>query len=71
MPAPAAPSTSLASAALAAEVAKKVREKGLVLWLDSDGQYSGLVDRNRCTAPIFSGAPPCGSPGLEITQAGS
>lgn len=45
MPAPAAPSTSLASAALAAEVAKKVREKGLVLWLDSDGQYSGLVDR--------------------------
>jgi hypothetical protein len=39
-----AAATSLASQALATEVKKKVRERGLVLWLDAEGQYSALVN---------------------------
>ena len=33
-----------ASAALAAEVAKKVRERCLVVWLDADRKYAGFID---------------------------
>lgn len=36
--------TSLASRALLAELTKKVRERGLVFWVDADGQYEAFVD---------------------------
>lgn len=44
MPQPLSPSTThLASHALAAEVRKKVRERGLVVWLDAERQYGELA----------------------------
>lgn len=36
--------TALASRTLAAELTKKVRERGLVLWVDAEGLYQGFVD---------------------------
>jgi hypothetical protein len=36
--------SQLASRSLAAEVKKKVRERGLVVWLDADGSYAQHVD---------------------------
>lgn len=36
--------TALASRTLAAELTKKVRERGLVLWVDAEGHYEGFVD---------------------------
>ena len=36
--------TQVASRTLATEVKKKVRERGLVLWLDAERQYTELVD---------------------------
>jgi hypothetical protein len=36
--------TALASQALLAQLTKKVREQGLVFWLDAEGQYDGFVD---------------------------
>jgi len=46
MPAPAAhPRT--ASRALAAEVAKKVRERGLVVWVDAERKFDAFVDAIR------------------------
>ncbi|MGH7295600.1 MAG: hypothetical protein ACRELB_11730, partial [Polyangiaceae bacterium] len=44
MPSPGPHASRAASEALAAEVRKKVREQSLVVWLDADGQYGGLVD---------------------------
>ncbi|MEY4544392.1 MAG: hypothetical protein RL685_587 [Pseudomonadota bacterium] len=37
-------STTLASRVLLAELTKKVRERGLVFWVDSEGQYEAFVD---------------------------
>jgi hypothetical protein len=36
--------TALASRTLLSELTKKVRERGLVFWVDSDGQYEAFVD---------------------------
>jgi len=36
--------SQVASHTLATEVKKKVRERGLVLWLDAERQYTELVD---------------------------
>jgi hypothetical protein len=41
------PSSRPASRALAAEVTRKVRERGLVVWVDAERQYTGLVDALR------------------------
>ena len=43
-----------ASQALAAEVTRKVREQGLVVWIDADRQYTGLVDALRAGELGFS-----------------
>ncbi|WP_437310917.1 BREX-6 system phosphatase PglZ [Sorangium sp. So ce388] len=48
------PHPGAASRALAAEVNKKVRERGLVVWVDSDQQYTALVDALRAGAFGFS-----------------
>jgi hypothetical protein len=48
------PAGTAASAALAAEVRKKVRETGLVLWLDVGAQYGDLVDALAGGAFAFS-----------------
>jgi hypothetical protein len=37
--------SQLVSQELATELKKKVREAGLLMWVDSDGKYSGFVDR--------------------------
>ena len=50
---PPAPS-QLASRSLAAEVKKKVRERGLVVWLDADGSYREHVDALATGALDFS-----------------
>ena len=41
------------SRALAAELARKVREQGIVVWLDAEEQYTGLVDALRARALGF------------------
>jgi hypothetical protein len=38
-------STTLASRVLLAELTKKVRERGLVFWVDSEGQYEAFGRR--------------------------
>ncbi|WP_437737382.1 BREX-6 system phosphatase PglZ [Sorangium sp. So ce1335] len=48
------PHAGAASRALAAEVNKKVRERGLVVWVDADQQYTPLVDALREGAFGFS-----------------
>ncbi|WP_437553169.1 BREX-6 system phosphatase PglZ [Sorangium sp. So ce367] len=48
------PHRGAASRALAAEVSKKVRERGLVVWVDADQQYTPLVDALRGGAFGFS-----------------
>ena len=41
---PALKQLGVASQALAAEVTRKVRERGIVVWIDAERQFSGLVD---------------------------
>lgn len=38
------PGQGLVSAALGHEVRREVQRRGVVVWLDRDGHYSGLVD---------------------------
>ena len=38
------PSLKPATAALVAEIRKKVRERGVVLWIDAESQYTQFVD---------------------------
>lgn len=49
--------TDLVSQALLAELAKKVRELGLVVWVDAEGHYTGWADRFASQA---------GSPGAAV-----
>ncbi|AUX22407.1 alkaline phosphatase [Sorangium cellulosum] len=51
---PADPHAGAASRALAVEITKKVRERGLVVWIDADRQYTALVDALRDGAFGFS-----------------
>ena len=37
--------SQLVSQELATELKKKVREAGLLMWIDSEGKHSGFVDR--------------------------
>jgi hypothetical protein len=53
MPAsPAAEASSPASSTLRGELRTKVRERGLVVWLDAEGQYSPFVDSLDLPYPI-------------------
>ncbi len=52
-----------ASRALAAEVTKKVRERGLIVWVDAERQYTGLVAALRGVAFGFSAIDDKGSAG--------
>lgn len=47
-------SSTPASTLLAAEVAKRVRERGLVVWIDAEGQFTDLVDGLATGAFAFS-----------------
>jgi hypothetical protein len=47
-------SSHLASFALTAELKKKVRERGLVLWLDADGAFASHVDALAAGAHDFA-----------------